>query len=83
MRGMLQTLFQRAISSGLYFPLEDIFHQEIIDKFGNKKEYRSFQNFAAGTLAGCLNAILMNPSSSVKVSLSICAMICVDNTFLE
>ena len=67
MRGMLQTLFQRAISSGLYFPLEDIFQHEIMSILGHKKEYRSLQNFTAGTMAGSVNAILLNPSSSVKV----------------
>ena len=68
MQGMFQTLFQRAMSSGLYFPLEDIFRHKINSEFGISKEYRSLRNFAAGTCAGMVNAILMNPASSVKVS---------------
>ena len=67
MQGMFQTLFQRAMSSGLYFPLEDIFRQKINSEFGTSNEYRSLRNFAAGTCAGMVNAILMNPASSVKV----------------
>lgn len=67
MKGMMQTLVQRAISSGMYFPLEDIFKSSIQARWGTSDEYRSLQNFAAGTLAGMLNGIIMNPSSSIKV----------------
>lgn len=58
----------RYMCVGLYFPLEDIFQQEFKQRFGEKKELRSVQHFIAGTMAGCVNAVLMNPASSVKVS---------------
>ena len=75
MQGMFQTLFQRAMSSGLYFPLEDIFRHKINSEFGTSNEYRSLRNFAAGTCAGMVNAILMNPASSVKVNTDLAIII--------
>ncbi len=68
MRGMLQTLFQRAVSSGLYFPLEDIFHNQLTISYPVLQERRKLHNFLAGTMAGMLNGIIMNPAASIKVS---------------
>ena len=69
MAGVMQTIVQRAISSGLYFPLEDIF-AESIGKHIQDKDNPSLQRttrFVAGLLAGSANGILLNPFSSVKV----------------
>ena len=68
MKGMFQTLVQRAISSGLYFPLEDICRIQAGNLFPSLESYRSFHNFVAGTLAGTINGIVMNPAVTVRVS---------------
>lgn len=66
MAGVLQTLFQRAISSGLYFPLEEMFlHYLASTKKDN--EQKSLLILVAGSLAGALNGIMMNPLASIKV----------------
>lgn len=69
MRGVLQTLVQRSVSSGLYFPLEDIFRRDLIFFVGTDRarEWRTLLNFSAGIFAGMLNGVIMNPASSVKV----------------
>jgi hypothetical protein len=64
--GILQSLLQRAISGGLYFPLEDIYRKLLIES-GVQGNFS--QNFLAGTFAGGTNGILMNPASIVKVSI--------------
>jgi hypothetical protein len=69
MRGVFQTLIQRAVSSGLYFPLEDIFRDQLSNHIENLKESRSVHNFLAGTLAGMFNGLFMNPAVSVRVSI--------------
>lgn len=69
MAGVMQTITQRAISSGLYFPLEDIF-SEMISKHYNEPDNTGMQRtirFVAGLLAGSTNGIVLNPFSSVKV----------------
>lgn len=69
MAGVMQTITQRAISSGLYFPLEDIF-AELITKHYNEPDNSGIQRtirFVSGLLAGSTNGILLNPFSSVKV----------------
>lgn len=74
MTGVFQTLFQRAISTGLYFPLEDIFAHHV-QKLKEKSNARplSIMNsdamltFIAGTFAGACNGIMMNPIASIKV----------------
>jgi hypothetical protein len=68
MKGAFQTLIQRAISSGLYFPLEDIFRYQVTHVYPNIKDHRTIHSFLAGTLAGMFNGIIMNPASSVKVT---------------
>lgn len=70
--GVFQTLFQRAISSGLYFPLEEIFADVLVASgaFGqgssilsNKRQYVAF---SAGLMAGSLNGLIVNPLAAVK-----------------
>jgi hypothetical protein len=72
MKGVLQTLIQRSISSGLYFPLEDIFRRDLKSLVGadQAREWHILLNFSAGTFAGMLNGVIMNPASSVKVRIS-------------
>ena len=66
----MQTLFQRTVSAGIYFPLEDIFFQYLLDQ----REYRhNFQvhdrwiALVAGNLAGMVSGLILNPLASVKV----------------
>ena len=74
MTGVFQTLFQRAISTGLYFPLEDIFAHHV-QKLKEKSNARPLSimssdamlTFIAGTFAGACNGIMMNPIASIKV----------------
>jgi hypothetical protein len=68
--GVMQTITQRAVSSGLYFPLEDIFAEQLT-KYNTKKNHPNLQrtvHFVAGLLAGSFNGFILNPFSSVKVS---------------
>jgi len=69
MAGVMQTIMQRAISSGLYFPLEDIFTQSINSRVKDPQDpnHQRTVRFVAGLLAGSVNGLLMNPFSSVKV----------------
>jgi len=66
MAGVLQTISQRAISVGLYFPLEDIFSRVLSSHWTNS-EHRIGLIFIAGTLGGAINGIIMNPLASIKV----------------
>lgn len=72
MAGVMQTITQRAISSGLYFPLEDIFSEWLTKQNMNIEKPHSQRtiNFVAGLLAGSINGLILNPLSSVKVSRS-------------
>lgn len=76
MAGVFQTLFQRAFSAGLYFPLEQLFKEKLIRFAVSHKHELSLQhqkyspmyvNFLAGSLAGAINGIIMNPFAAVKV----------------
>jgi hypothetical protein len=70
MAGVMQTIAQRAISGGLYFPLEDIFLELISRKCNQNNSLaflRHYTHFTAGLLAGSINGLLINPLSSVKV----------------
>ena len=66
--GLSQSIGGRAISSGLYFPLEQFFfrkfHQDESQSRTNSNS--KARNFAAGTAAGAVNGILLNPLSAVK-----------------
>lgn len=71
MAGVMQTITQRAVSSGLYFPLEDIFAEALMKHSRKRDQAHSARtiNFVAGLLAGATNGFFLNPFSSVKVSL--------------
>lgn len=62
--GVVQTITQRAISSGLYFPLEDIYLR-MLDV--DKREMLPFSFILAGVLAGATNGVIMNPLAAIKV----------------
>eukprot|EP01031_Cornospumella_fuschlensis_P030607 gene30607-36983_t len=66
--GVTQTVVQRAISAGLYFPLEEIFTlllKNHIEDSRNEAKLASVY-FLAGTLAGIVNGVLMNPFTIIK-----------------
>jgi hypothetical protein len=70
MNGVTQTVVQRAISAGLYFPLEEIFSDllQSNDHASNtSKTFAGWKSLLAGTLAGTVNGIVMNPFSRIKV----------------
>ena len=66
--GLFQTVFQRAISSGLYFPLEEIYEVEIAKYVSPYNVNQAVIVLFAGFSAGATNALLLNPMSSVKVT---------------
>ena len=74
-QGLFQTITQRAISSGLYFPLEEIFRDLLLHSntniTGNSSPLlgRMGINFLSGNLAGAVNGILMNPVTAIKVNI--------------
>jgi hypothetical protein len=59
--GFLQSLGGRALSGGLYFPIE-----HFCLRFLNSNESNPRSNFLAGTAAGACNAILLNPLTTIK-----------------
>ena len=63
--GMLQSLIQRTVSGGLYFPLEDIYRDVLKRNYVLNDE--SYYRFIAGILAGGTNGLLLNPASTIKV----------------
>ena len=60
-RGFWQSLGGRAVSGGLYFPVEHWFLR-YMDPYESVAGY----NFVAGTAAGAVNACLLNPLSAIK-----------------
>jgi hypothetical protein len=73
-QGFLQSVGGRAVSGGLFFPLESIF-QSIYDqssggnlRSGRQKDggQRALTNFLVGSAAGSVNAIILNPLSAIK-----------------
>jgi hypothetical protein len=63
-----QTVIQRAISSGLYFPLEQIF-TELFNAHEEQNEKRkSTKLFISGMSAGAINGVIMNPLTRIKVN---------------
>mgnify|MGYP005848476991 CR=1 FL=1 len=62
--GFAQNIGGRALSGGLYFPLEQFFFRKFHE--GNKRDNSKWTNFAAGTAAGAVNAMILNPLSTVK-----------------
>jgi Mitochondrial carrier protein len=59
-QGFSQSIFGRALSGGLYFPLEHYFSSLVPPNTG------PWANFLAGTGAGMMNALLLNPITAVK-----------------
>eukprot|EP01084_Bolivina_argentea_P312157 540415_1 len=62
-QGVGQSMFQRAISRGLYFPLEQfgcLFAKETL-RLNDNISY-----IFGGTFAGIINALLLNPVSAIK-----------------
>lgn len=67
MTGVFQTAIHRAISSGLYFPLEDIFSSQISKSFEKEKNTSpSVRALFSGMLAGAVNGFILNPASRIK-----------------
>lgn len=69
MHGVFQTIFQRGISAGLYFPLEEIFTSYLRESFKERKKNTTDETrilLCAGLLAGAGNGMIMNPMSSIK-----------------
>ena len=75
--GFMQSVGHRALSGGLYFPLEQFFmtvlvpaqQSTVIEKKLKRQSHNStgaLLNFLAGTAAGAMNAILINPISAIK-----------------
>ena len=72
-QGFLQSVGGRALSGGLFFPLESIF-QSIYNQSGGGNirsgRYRdgnvALTNFLVGSAAGSVNAIILNPLSAIK-----------------
>lgn len=65
--GLSQNIGGRALSGGLYFPLEQFFFRVFHRNIGSSnKENNKLGNFAAGTAAGAVNAMILNPLSAVK-----------------
>jgi hypothetical protein len=66
MSGVSQTVVQRAISSGLYFPVEEWFKTNLAVLLPTLHE--DIRHFVAGASAGTINGVLLNPAARVKVS---------------
>jgi Mitochondrial carrier protein len=70
MHGVFQTIFQRGISAGLYFPLEEIFISYLKESFKSPKSTpgsnETWLLLCAGLMAGAGNGFIMNPISSIK-----------------
>ena len=70
--GVSQTIFQRALSSGMYFPLEEIFADKIVGSglFGTSASQvagnRTWVALTAGLCAGMTNGLVMNPLAAIK-----------------
>ena len=62
--GLTQSVGGKALSGGLYFPLEQFFFRQFhADLPHNNSKLR---NFLSGTAAGGLNAMILNPLSAIK-----------------
>ncbi|KAL3940011.1 MAG: hypothetical protein SGBAC_005363 [Bacillariaceae sp.] len=68
--GFLQSVGHRAVSGGLYYPLEQFFLAQMspspIVLLTSGAGNTAFNNLLAGTAAGSCNAIIVNPISAVK-----------------
>jgi len=78
--GFMQSVGHRALSSGLYYPLEHFFCELLLSSHSDSGDYNNqqqpatshiqlhpaFANFLAGTLAGSTNALIVNPITAIK-----------------
>ena len=64
--GILQSITQRAASAGCYFPLEDLFKQLIFEADVISVSSHAWGMFYAGSFAGSVNGLVMNPVTRVK-----------------
>jgi len=65
--GVTQTIFQRALSSGLYFPLEEFYLSMLHGPQGsNLRQNKPLLTFVAGILSGITSGVIMNPIAAVK-----------------
>jgi len=75
--GFMQSVGHRALSSGLYYPLEHFFCSLLLSSHSDSDYsqqnsattihlHPAFANFFAGTLAGSTNALIVNPISAIK-----------------
>lgn len=66
-QGFFQSVGHRALSGGLYYPLEQFFISLLPAEAAlDPGSSGAFYNFLAGTAAGSVNAIICNPVSAVK-----------------
>lgn len=68
-QGFLQSVGGRALSGGLYYPLEHFFIECVDDNEKNNDggtQQSTATMFFAGTAAGAMNAMLLNPLSALK-----------------
>lgn len=65
--GLLQTMFQRAISAGLYFPLEQYFMEYFSKKYLETNMNPHWIALMAGNCAGAVNGLALNPLAAIKV----------------
>lgn len=63
-QGFFQSVGHRALSGGLYYPLEQFFMT--LPPVSDTDDCGAFSNFLAGTAAGSANAFLVNPISAIK-----------------
>jgi hypothetical protein len=65
--GFVQSIGGRALSGGLYFPLEHYFLQLLASHSATASHWTSSQqHILAGTAAGAANAMVLNPLSAIK-----------------
>lgn len=66
-QGFFQSVGHRALSGGLYYPLEQFFMSLLpADVLLDPGASGALYNFMAGTAAGSVNAFICNPFSAVK-----------------
>eukprot|EP00188_Purpureofilum_apyrenoidigerum_P003859 Plantae.Rhodophyta-Purpureofilum_apyrenoidigerum.ctg4155.p1 GENE.Plantae.Rhodophyta-Purpureofilum_apyrenoidigerum.ctg4155~~Plantae.Rhodophyta-Purpureofilum_apyrenoidigerum.ctg4155.p1 ORF type:complete len:289 (-),score=38.19 Plantae.Rhodophyta-Purpureofilum_apyrenoidigerum.ctg4155:564-1430(-) len=61
-QGYAQSFFQRTLSGGLYFPLEDMFKST----FAHVQISNIARDILAGKCAGAINGLILNPLSIIK-----------------
>jgi len=67
--GLMQTIVQRALSAGLYFPLEELYRSSLyrlLEAEGKGSPQKSLLTIMAGILSGITSGVIMNPISAVK-----------------